>query len=107
MSGYILSYTKTNTFYKYNIINTLIKKGVTKSKLLVFDDNFSTINNKTEIKTVKVIMEIDCPEYYKCIYSDDITLYFNEYNMIICSKFLLSEKDLNKILRKPKFIFIV
>ena len=108
--GYILYYTNNNKFYKDDIISSFIMNNIKCDKQLIFNsdtqDSFITVD-EIKVKEVTIYQEINCGEYYKCNYSSDICLYFNDYNMIISSTIKLQIDELKNIVQNPQYIFLV
>lgn len=106
MNCYILDYTRDNVFYKHDIIGVLIRNGVPKDKLVVFKEDaiIELKDDDIKVKKVNFEMEVECEEYYKCKYSEDIDVYINEYNMII--KGVEENNILQMISEEPLIIFL-
>lgn len=107
MYCYIINYFNENNFYKKDVLQFF--KDKVKKYNLIFDLTKSRedifINDNKIIKT-QSFLEIDSPEYYKCNYDENITLYINEYNMIVSSNTELDKNYIKNII-DPEFPLII
>jgi hypothetical protein len=105
MFCYIINYFLDNNFYKKDILQCF--KGKKPEYNLVFDAEYEDIEiQDIKIKKTKSIFEINSPEYHKCNYSEDITLYINEYNIILSSKNELAKNEILNIIN-PDYPLII